>query len=63
MHTFVRARLVERGGIAGEHDMAERHGDDAAARRHDVEPPADALPVRFQLQMHKFVWPQEQRGV
>ena len=24
---------------------------------------ADALPVRFQLQMHKFVWPQEQRGV
>jgi 7-carboxy-7-deazaguanine synthase len=24
---------------------------------------ADALPVRFQLQMHKFVWPVEQRGV
>jgi 7-carboxy-7-deazaguanine synthase len=24
---------------------------------------ADALPVRFQLQMHKFVWPAEQRGV
>jgi len=24
---------------------------------------ADAVPVRFQLQMHKFVWPQEQRGV
>ena len=24
---------------------------------------ADALPVRFQLQMHKFVWPTEQRGV
>ena len=24
---------------------------------------ADALPVRFQLQMHKFIWPQEQRGV
>jgi 7-carboxy-7-deazaguanine synthase len=23
----------------------------------------DALPVRFQLQMHKFIWPVEQRGV
>ncbi|MEI7732962.1 MAG: radical SAM protein [Verrucomicrobiota bacterium] len=24
---------------------------------------ADHLPVRFQLQMHKFIWPPEQRGV
>jgi 7-carboxy-7-deazaguanine synthase len=24
---------------------------------------ADALPVRFQLQMHKFIWAPEQRGV
>jgi 7-carboxy-7-deazaguanine synthase len=24
---------------------------------------ADALPVRFQLQMHKIIWPPEQRGV
>lgn len=24
---------------------------------------ADALPVRFQLQAHKFIWPAEQRGV
>ena len=24
---------------------------------------ADHLPVRFQLQMHKFVWPPDQRGV
>ena len=24
---------------------------------------ADHLPVRFQLQMHKFIWPSEQRGV
>jgi 7-carboxy-7-deazaguanine synthase len=24
---------------------------------------ADALPVRLQLQMHKFIWPSEQRGV
>lgn len=24
---------------------------------------ADALPVRFQLQMHKFIWPVDQRGV
>jgi len=23
----------------------------------------DALPVRFQLQMHKFIWPPDQRGV
>lgn len=24
---------------------------------------ADRLPVRFQLQMHKFIWPPDQRGV
>ena len=24
---------------------------------------ADALPVRFQLQMHKFIWSPDQRGV
>ena len=24
---------------------------------------ADALPVRFQAQLHKFIWPPEQRGV
>ncbi len=24
---------------------------------------ADALPVRFQLQQHKIIWPQDQRGV
>ena len=24
---------------------------------------ADALPVRFQIQMHKVIWPPEQRGV
>lgn len=24
---------------------------------------ADGLPVRFQLQMHKFIWPADQRGV
>ncbi|MCS7089658.1 MAG: radical SAM protein [Verrucomicrobiota bacterium] len=24
---------------------------------------ADALPVRFQLQLHKFIWPADQRGV
>jgi len=23
----------------------------------------DALPVRFQIQMHKVIWPPEQRGV
>ena len=24
---------------------------------------ADALPVRFQVQLHKILWPPEQRGV
>jgi 7-carboxy-7-deazaguanine synthase len=24
---------------------------------------ADAVPARFQLQMHKFIWPLEERGV
>jgi 7-carboxy-7-deazaguanine synthase len=24
---------------------------------------ADRLPVRFQLQMHKFIWPPDQKGV
>jgi 7-carboxy-7-deazaguanine synthase len=24
---------------------------------------SDALPVRFQVQMHKIIWPPEQRGV
>ena len=24
---------------------------------------ADKLPVRFQLQQHKFIWPPDQRGV
>jgi 7-carboxy-7-deazaguanine synthase len=24
---------------------------------------ADALPVRFQAQLHKIIWPPEQRGV
>ena len=24
---------------------------------------ADALPVRFQIQQHKVIWPPEQRGV
>jgi 7-carboxy-7-deazaguanine synthase len=24
---------------------------------------ADALPVRFQLQMHKIIWPPDLRGV
>jgi 7-carboxy-7-deazaguanine synthase len=24
---------------------------------------ADGLPVRFQLQQHKFIWPSDQRGV
>jgi 7-carboxy-7-deazaguanine synthase len=39
-------------------------GMTAMARRELAEKIiADALPVRFQLQMHKFIWPAEQRGV
>jgi 7-carboxy-7-deazaguanine synthase len=39
-------------------------GQKAISRRELVQSLiADALPVRFQLQIHKFVWPPDQRGV
>jgi len=39
-------------------------GQSAITRRELVERiMADALPVRFQLQMHKFIWPPDERGV
>jgi 7-carboxy-7-deazaguanine synthase len=39
-------------------------GQTAISRRELVERlVADALPVRFQLQMHKFIWPPDQKGV
>jgi len=39
-------------------------GQSAITRRQLVEKiMADALPVRFQLQMHKFIWPPDERGV
>ncbi len=39
-------------------------GQTAISRRELVERIiAEALPVRFQLQMHKFIWPPDQRGV
>jgi len=39
-------------------------GHDPIDRRDLVERIiADALPVRFQLQMHKFIWPPDQKGV
>jgi 7-carboxy-7-deazaguanine synthase len=39
-------------------------GQTPISRRELVEKiMADALPVRFQLQMHKFIWPPDQRGV
>jgi 7-carboxy-7-deazaguanine synthase len=39
-------------------------GQDAISRQELVEKIiADALPVRFQLQMHKFIWPPDQKGV
>lgn len=39
-------------------------GQTAISRKELVERIiADALPVRFQLQMHKFIWPSDERGV
>jgi 7-carboxy-7-deazaguanine synthase len=39
-------------------------GQTAISRKELVERiVADALPVRFQLQMHKFIWPPDERGV
>jgi 7-carboxy-7-deazaguanine synthase len=39
-------------------------GQDPISRQELVEKIiADALPVRFQLQMHKFIWPPDQKGV
>lgn len=39
-------------------------GQTALSRRELVERIiADALPVRFQVQLHKVIWPPEQRGV
>jgi 7-carboxy-7-deazaguanine synthase len=39
-------------------------GQTAISRRDLVEQiVADALPVRFQAQLHKIIWPPEQRGV
>lgn len=39
-------------------------GQTPIARKELVEKiTADALPVRFQLQMHKFIWPPDERGV
>jgi 7-carboxy-7-deazaguanine synthase len=39
-------------------------GQNSITRRGLVESIiADRLPVRFQLQMHKFIWPVDQRGV
>jgi 7-carboxy-7-deazaguanine synthase len=39
-------------------------GQTAISRRELAEKViADKLPVRFQLQMHKFIWPPDERGV
>jgi len=39
-------------------------GQTPVSRRELVEKiMADAMPVRFQVQMHKIIWPPEQRGV
>jgi 7-carboxy-7-deazaguanine synthase len=52
---------------AGQQDPSLRPvpaGQTALARRELAERiVADALPVRFQVQMHKVIWPPDQRGV
>jgi 7-carboxy-7-deazaguanine synthase len=53
--------------LPGQQDQSLRpvpEGQTPISRRELVERIiADALPVRFQLQMHKFIWPPDQKGV
>jgi 7-carboxy-7-deazaguanine synthase len=53
--------------LPGQRDKSLRQpppGQDPISRRELVESIiADALPVRFQLQMHKFIWPPDRKGV
>ena len=53
--------------LPGQQDPSLRsvpEGQIPIARRELVERIiADALPVRFQLQMHKFIWPPDEKGV
>jgi hypothetical protein len=55
---------VETADGAGQPAQARAFGQTPIARQELVERIiADALPVRFQLQMHKLIWPPDQRGV
>jgi 7-carboxy-7-deazaguanine synthase len=53
--------------LPGQQDKSLRkvpEGQTPISRRELVEKiMGDALPVRFQLQMHKFIWPPDQKGV
>ncbi len=57
--------------VLAAHDLAQRCHQVLFSPVHGLLPArdlvewilADALPVRFQLQLHKFVWPPDQRGV
>ncbi len=58
-------------GVIRKHDLAERCRDVLMSPVFGEIVPKDivdwiledALPVRFQLQLHKFVWPPDQKGV
>ena len=57
-------------GIVGEHALAERHAVLFSPAWGEVDPAeladwilADRLPVRMQLQIHKFIWSPTARGV
>lgn len=56
--------------VIKEHDLAARCGVLISTVHGSIEARqvvewilADRLPVRFQLQMHKYIWPPEKRGV
>ena len=53
-----------RAGAAGQIAEKGSAGQTPISRRELAEKIiADALPVRFQVQLHKIIWPPEQRGV
>jgi 7-carboxy-7-deazaguanine synthase len=65
-----RADYEYAGQVVAEHGLAGRVGLLLSPVRGLVEPRAvvewmlaDRLPARFQLQMHKYIWPPEARGV
>jgi 7-carboxy-7-deazaguanine synthase len=57
-------------GVIGEHDLTARHSVLLSPSHDELDPRllsewvlADGLPVRVQLQVHKFIWSPSARGV